>query len=234
MKTRSGVKTVWKVAAPWLTLWLDIHSYCFTGWHLAWAPNSQTIALALRDGILSFGVPESIYVDCGKDYRSMYLANKQLRESNIGKILPSADLQTFAEMNGMNINPEGILDALGIEKRHAIAVNKKDAFRGGVPRAKPIEGSFTWFIAMEKELPGWRTNDGKQMPETTRKLISGAISETMPLPTFEDVERFVAELAGTEASAGKIEKVLQKVYHDAAEAVEKADRQDEVKQDVRK
>jgi len=192
-RTKSGVRSYWKVAAPWLTVWLDLRSWCYTGWHLAWAPNSYTIALALRDGIIGYGVPRIVYVDCGKDYRSAYLSHKQIREQRIGKIPLNADMAAFAAGNNIDVNPDGLLDALDIDKRHAQPVNLQEGFKGGVPRAKPVESSFNWFRAMEHEFPGWRGERPDQMPEATRKMLAKRIDENTPLPTFDDVLQAVSD-----------------------------------------
>lgn len=193
LKIRENIRGVkrayWVARAPWLTLWLDLHSWAFVGHHVAWSPSSETIALALRDCLINVGVPESLYVDCGKDYRAMYLSNKRMQYTKPFRVAYNRDTADFASANHIQMNPpgiDGILDVLDIPKRHAQAVNFKAPFSGGVPRAKPIESSFNWFIDTEHEFPGWRSNSAQTMPEATRKLIAH-IDDSTPLPTIEDV-----------------------------------------------
>lgn len=75
---------------PWLTTVIDSYSRCIMGINLGFnAPSSQVVALALRHAILpkrygaeyqlncdweTFGSPEFLYTDGGKDFRSNHLA----------------------------------------------------------------------------------------------------------------------------------------------------------------
>ena len=77
------------LARPWLTKITDSYSRCIMGIHLGFdAPSSQIVALALRQAILpkqysseyklhcqwgTFGVPENLFTDGGKDFRSEHL-----------------------------------------------------------------------------------------------------------------------------------------------------------------
>ena len=218
IKTRAGAKTVWQLGRPWLTIWLDLKSWCYVGWHLSWQPNGYTIALALRKGMLAFGVPSAVYVDCGKDYRSMYLSNKRISEGMTGRIPYNADTRDFCAANKIAVNPEGILDALGIEIRHAQPVNKLDAFKGGVPRSKPVESSFNWLHAMEQELPGWCGNKPDNMPDATRKLIKGEITAETPLATLDEMRGIVAESIRQHNATphGDRDRTPEAYYQDAA------------------
>ena len=70
-----------RIVRPWMTSWLDAHSRLHAGYHLCETPSSDTIALALRHGILpkteeghvGEGVPESVLCDNGRDYKSHFL-----------------------------------------------------------------------------------------------------------------------------------------------------------------
>jgi putative transposase len=77
------------LARPWLTKITDSYSRCIMGIHLGFdAPSSQVVALALRQAILpksytseyklhkewgTYGIPESLFTDGGKDFRSQHL-----------------------------------------------------------------------------------------------------------------------------------------------------------------
>jgi transposase InsO family protein len=79
----------------WISAFIDIRTGLVIGYHLSWQPNSQTIALAYRNGVLGSqlraftgdpassgagkyehiqitNVPETVMIDNGKDYRSNY------------------------------------------------------------------------------------------------------------------------------------------------------------------
>ncbi|PSF33119.1 transposase [Aphanothece hegewaldii CCALA 016] len=78
------------IGRPWLTTVIDSYSRCVMGINLGFdAPSSQVVALALRHAILpkrygeeyklnceweTYGTPEYLYTDGGKDFRSNHLA----------------------------------------------------------------------------------------------------------------------------------------------------------------
>jgi putative transposase len=74
---------------PWLTIVVDTYSRCIMGLHLGFdAPSAEVVGLALRHAILPkqypvayelqqvwdiYGLPQSLYTDGGKDFRSQQL-----------------------------------------------------------------------------------------------------------------------------------------------------------------
>jgi transposase InsO family protein len=72
----------------WISAFIDIRTGLLIGYHLSWQPNSQTIAAAFRNGVLSnqikaftgekfervniTNIPQTVMMDNGKDYRSKY------------------------------------------------------------------------------------------------------------------------------------------------------------------
>lgn len=72
----------------WISAFIDIRSRLVVGHHLSWQPNSQTIAMAFRKGVLGTqlmaftgekfehlsiaNIPQRVMMDNGKDYRSKY------------------------------------------------------------------------------------------------------------------------------------------------------------------
>ena len=52
----------------YLTAFFDARSGIFTGCHVTTAPSSQSTLIALRKGILKYGIPENIYVDNGREF----------------------------------------------------------------------------------------------------------------------------------------------------------------------
>ena len=66
----SGVSTNAAVR-PWLTAMIDMRSRKIVGTAWSATPSSHTISSALRVGIESFGIPQILYVDNGKDYEKI-------------------------------------------------------------------------------------------------------------------------------------------------------------------
>jgi putative transposase len=74
---------------PWLTIVVDTYSRCIMGVHLGFdPPSAQLVCLALRHGILpkqypatyklqqtwgTYGLPQYLYTDGGKDFRSQHI-----------------------------------------------------------------------------------------------------------------------------------------------------------------
>ena len=84
---------------PWLTAWQDLRSRKIVGWQVfAEAPNTDTILAAFRDGVLSFGVPESVLIDNGKDFDSYALHGRTKQQRRAG-VDPSKASGVFAMLN---------------------------------------------------------------------------------------------------------------------------------------
>ena len=60
----------WQWVRPWLTAWTDMRSRTLVGWHVNTGGNQTTIMRALRRGVDSYGPPESVKIDNGRDYDS--------------------------------------------------------------------------------------------------------------------------------------------------------------------
>ncbi|MBD1843037.1 Mu transposase C-terminal domain-containing protein [Cyanobacteria bacterium FACHB-63] len=91
--TRADIRLLDKygeeLSRPWLTTVVDTYSRCIVGFNLGFdAPSSQVVALALRHAILpkqydpdyklheqwgTYGLPQHLYTDGGKDFRSQHL-----------------------------------------------------------------------------------------------------------------------------------------------------------------
>ena len=83
--------------SPKLIVWVDVKSRFIVGWSLAWGETTEAIAIALKRGIEKYGVPQYIYTDNGKAYKS--------------KVLKGTD------------ELDGIYASLGIDVDHAKAYN---------------------------------------------------------------------------------------------------------------
>lgn len=129
-----------KCFRPWLTAWMDLRSRTLVGWHLDLVPNSHTIALALRAGVLRYGLPQRLYVDNGKDYTANFWGGKRQTSKAVG----------------LDANARTVLGLLQISITHA---------QVRAPWAKAIERWFGNLPAWERQLPGWCGRDNKERPE---------------------------------------------------------------------
>lgn len=141
-----------KLFRPWVTWWYDLATRTGVGRHVGLVPNSDTIALALRNGILRFGVPQNLYIDNGKDYRCEYLN---------GKTVVSRNVQLSADITD-TLAP-GILSPLGVSITHATPYQAW---------SKPIEPWFKHtFTEWEKSLPGYCGRNAQHRPEKLKTEI---------------------------------------------------------------
>ncbi|MDE6035459.1 MAG: transposase family protein [Ruminococcus sp.] len=60
----------------YLTAFLDAKSGVMTGWNITESPDSQSTILALRHGIMRFGVTKCIYVDNGREFLTHDIGGK--------------------------------------------------------------------------------------------------------------------------------------------------------------
>ncbi len=192
---------------PWITAWLDMRTRSFMGWCISFSPSSHTIALALRHAILpkknpkyiQYGLPLSIYIDNGKDYKCKYLNGE---EEYIGNIDYPEEILRFQALGidpfylDMEYDPNqaawikkdgikehivksikvgGVFARLGINTKFATAYH---------PWAKPIERAFREIVQnFSRTCPGWCGSGHEQRPEKlVFELKSGQIFD---LPQFE-------------------------------------------------
>jgi putative transposase len=136
----------YKIFRPWLTAWLDLRSRALVGYVVCMNPSSESIACALRDGILKHGLPAHLYRDRGKDYKANWWGGKYITHRNV-KLSDDA----------MLLLKPGVISEPGIQLHAAKAYT---------PWAKPIEGWFgRTFPQWERTLPGWCGSDNKERPE---------------------------------------------------------------------
>lgn len=153
-----------KIFRPWLTAWFDLGTRTAVGWHVALVPNSDTIAMALRKGMLRYGIPQFLYIDNGKDYRCHYLNGKTTVSRNVG-----LDAQID------RVFMPGVLNPLGVGVHHA------NPYQGW---SKPIEPWFGHtFPEWEKALPGYCGSSPKQRPEKLQAEIRRG--ELLTLAAFQ-------------------------------------------------
>lgn len=96
----------------YLTAFFDARSGIFTGCHVTMAPSSQSTLIALRKGILKYGIPENIYVDNGREFLTYDIGGLGHRKKK------SKDGQERFE-------PPPVFERLGIHMTNAIVRNAK-------------------------------------------------------------------------------------------------------------
>jgi hypothetical protein len=101
-----------KLRRPYLTAFLDARSGIFTGYYITYAPSSNATLVALRKGILAFGIPENILVDNGREFLNFDVGGLGHRKKKT-----KAGAETF--------EPPGVFKRLGIKMTNALVRNAK-------------------------------------------------------------------------------------------------------------
>lgn len=148
----------------WITAFIDMRTRLIVGHYLSWQPNSQTIALAFREGVTSNQIkaftgskfervnistlPENIMIDNGKDYRSKYT------QRVFGKI----DFNDNARMSVQRIT----------------ALHYTITYHG--QSKAQMERWFGTIQKMTRHLPGYKGRNYQAKPDSLAKdLKSGAL-----------------------------------------------------------
>lgn len=164
---------------PTLTAWMDSATGCIVGWVISVTPNSDTIAEAfcraavLTPGSPIRGLPQTVIIDCGKDYKSRLLED-----------IPSEltlNIPNETELN-KRFTGLGLLPALGVKVTHALPYH---------PQSKSIERHFgiiekTWV----SKLPGWCRNSISERPDNFQKALESLLANHQLLTLEEFVTHF--------------------------------------------
>lgn len=97
---------------PYLTAFLDARSGIFTGFHITYNPCSEATLVALRKGILAYGIPENIYVDNGREFLTFDIGGLGHRKKK-------------AKGGEEPFEPPGVFKRLGINMTNALVRNAK-------------------------------------------------------------------------------------------------------------
>ena len=160
---------------PTLTAWMDSATGCIVGWVISVMPNSDTIAEAfcraavLTPGSSFRGLPQTVIVDCGKDYKSKLLEDIPPEFSQAAP----ADTILNRRFGGM-----GLLPALGVDVAHALPYH---------PQSKPIERCFeTIEEKWISKLPGWCYNSIDERHDSFQKDLNALLinKELLTLEEF--------------------------------------------------
>ena len=92
---------------PYLTAFLDARSGIFTGHYITYNPCSEATLVALRKGILKYGIPDNIYVDNGREFLTFDIGGLGHRKKK-----PKDGVE--------KVEPPGVFKRLGINMTNAI------------------------------------------------------------------------------------------------------------------
>lgn len=128
------------IVRPLLSAWLDLRSRMVPGWYLTERECSDSVLLALRDGVLQYGPPWQLTIDNGKPYRCDGFSGGRPVSRQFKKVEDEQHVQSVCA--GLNIAPH-----------FSIPYN---------PNSKPIE---RWFGTLEQQFgstcPGYCGSDPK-------------------------------------------------------------------------
>lgn len=95
-----------------LTAFFDARSGIFTGCYVTLNPSSQATLIALRKGILKYGIPENIYVDNGSEFLTFDIGGRGHRKRK-----PKDGQERF--------EPPPVFERLGVKMTNALVRNAK-------------------------------------------------------------------------------------------------------------
>ena len=165
------------VVFPWVTAWRDYKSSKWLGWTIqCGSPNSDRIFQAFYYAATTYGLPDDVIIDNGKDYRSRDFAGGRNRENfdNKGKAT-------------------SMLDELGVQVHFALPYNAQ---------TKPIERDFrTIKEYLSKHCQGYRGGNVVERPEILKDDIKSKY--IMDFEKFKDLfNDFIINVFNKKESAG--------------------------------
>lgn len=135
----------------YLTAFFDARSGIFTGCYVTDAPSSQATLIALRKGIMKYGIPQNIYVDNGREFLTFDVGGLGHRQKKSTK-------DKFA--------PPPVFERLGIKMTNAIVRNAK---------AKIIERRFRDVKdRLSRLFPTYTGGNVVERPERLKQVIKNA------------------------------------------------------------
>ena len=154
---------------PHLTAFFDARSGIFTGCHITDNPSSQATLIALRKGILQYGIPDNIYVDNGREFLTHDIGGlgHRAKKTKDGK-------EIYA--------PPPVFERLGIKMTNAIVRNAK---------AKIIERRFRDIKDhISRLFPTYTGGTVVEKPECLKQIIK----DGKAVPTDAEFAQAVEEL----------------------------------------
>lgn len=151
----------------YLTAFFDARSGIFTGCYVTDAPSSQATLIALRKGIMKYGIPQNIYVDNGREFLTFDVGGLGHRQKKSTK-------DKFA--------PPPVFERLGIKMTNAIVRNAK---------AKIIERRFRDVKdRLSRLFPTYTGGNVVERPERLKKVIK----DTDNIPTDYEFTQAVEDI----------------------------------------
>lgn len=151
----------------YLTAFFDARSGIFTGCYVTDAPSSQATLIALRKGIMKYGIPQNIYVDNGREFLTFDVGGLGHRQKKSTK-------DKFA--------PPPVFERLGIKMTNAIVRNAK---------AKIIERRFRDVKdRLSRLFPTYTGGNVVERPERLKKVIK----DTDSIPTDYEFTQAVEDI----------------------------------------
>jgi len=171
-----------KVYFPWVTVFRDVKTSKWLGWHLHFeSPNSDHIFQSFYYAVLAFGLPSDIYLDNGKDYRCKDFAG--------GRSSAKADFDKDKST--------AMLSYLNIDVHFALPYNAQ---------TKPIERDFLKVKnLLSKHFVGYRGGNIIERPEKLANEIKE--NQLMNFDEFKMIfDDFILNVLNKMPSNGKILK----------------------------
>jgi len=156
-----------KWVRPWVTAWMDMRSRMLVGWYLSASPNQTTVMQAMRAGIESYGPPDAVKIDNGKDY----------------------DSQMWTGQTKKNRKSKGYLDETMVAGLYAmmnISVTFSIPYH---PQSKPIERFFhTLDIQFSRTVETWCGHRTDSKPEDLNERLTqqGVIDRGLTFSTLAE------------------------------------------------
>lgn len=168
-----------KVCFPWVTVFRDIKTSKWLGWHLHFeSPNSDHIFQAFYYAAIIFGLPDNVYLDNGKDFRCKDFAG--------GRSIIKADFDSTKSTS--------MLSYLNINVHFALPYNAQ---------TKPVERDFLKIKnLLSKNFKGYRGGNIIERPEKLKQEIKE--NQIMNFNEFKTVfDDFIINVLNKMPSKGK-------------------------------
>ena len=151
----------------YLTAFFDARSGIFTGCFVTNAPSSQATLIALRKGILKYGIPQNIYVDNGREFLTRDVGGLGHRQKKSTK---------------NDFTPPPVFERLGIKMTNAIVRNAK---------AKIIERRFRDVKdRLSRLFPTYTGGNVVERPERLKKVMKDSDN----IPTDDEFTKAVEDI----------------------------------------
>lgn len=159
----------------YLTAFLDARSGIFTGLYVTTTPSSQSTVIALRRGIQRYGIPDTIYVDNGREFLTFDLGGlgHRAKQSKAGE--GRHDPPTILQRLGIEMINAQVRNARAkiIERRFLDVKNRIsrlfESFTGGNVLEKPEN--------LERLLRAGKGPTDKELTEAVELLLEGYLNE---------------------------------------------------------